>query len=144
MKRTRRVAFAESPQMTSMIDVVFLLLTFFAVTFRPVEPVTSLDSPVAGGGRSASLPTVFVRVTRGPAFFLESRAVDAASLSDALASIALRSTRQGVLVICDPDSPHAKLVQVLDMCAEAGIVNVSVTSSQAGRHAQAELPAAGV
>ncbi|HBA86145.1 MAG TPA: hypothetical protein DCZ95_18845 [Verrucomicrobia bacterium] len=118
--------------MTPMIDVVFQLLIYFLVTIHPVDVVTHLDvfrpSPEAKKDKPDTPPKM-IRVTIfSDGFSINERPVDLAELDKLLVKLAGIDKTQTILIMATALSPHEKLVQVLDMCAKSGLVNLSVVS----------------
>jgi biopolymer transport protein ExbD len=61
-------------------------------------------------------------------FNINNRTVSLNTLQGVLAKLASMSTTQTILIKCASDSPHEKLVQVLDLCSLVGLKNLSVMS----------------
>jgi biopolymer transport protein ExbD len=118
--------------MTPMIDVVFQLLIYFLVTIHPVDVVTHLDvfrpSPEAQK-EQPDTPPKMIRVTIfADGFSINDRPVDMQELDRLLTKLAGIDKTQTILIMATALSPHEKLIQVLDMCAKSGLVNLSVVS----------------
>jgi len=120
--------------MTPMIDVVFQLLIYFLVTFTTPDVLAHLDisrpapDPTQKEQRT---PPKMIRVniyTDG--FSLNGRAVSRTELSSILNRLASFSKSQTVLITCSGSSTHAKLIDVLDICAESGLSKLSVVSAE--------------
>lgn len=120
-------------EMTPMIDVVFQLLIFFVVTIRPMDVIATLDVSRPSPDPDAPPPiekiddmlTIMIlpdRVT------LQDRVYTRAGLERMLFRMAGMSKTQTVLIKCAPNSPHRTLIEVLDLCAKAGLTNLSVLS----------------
>lgn len=120
--------------MTPMIDVVFQLLIYFLVTFSTSDLLAFLDvsrpatdSAQLDTNRSADM----IRVAVMPeGFAINGRNVSSEELGAMLARLASVSTEQTVLVVCDDDAFHGRLIQALDMCASCGLNRISVMSGQ--------------
>lgn len=117
--------------MTSMIDVVFLLLVFFLLTARFVATESELTAALgverSGGGRAADLRPQVIRVQVGdegqPVFRLGERIVhDRASLTSLLMDLPREA---GVFVRPDGDAPVEATVAALQACEDAGFYNRS-------------------
>jgi biopolymer transport protein ExbD len=120
----------ESPKldMTPMIDVVFQLLIFFVVTLKQDDILSKLTGarPMAVPGESAITLIDIGIDARG--FALNGRALDAEALDRQIGRLAAFSQRASVVIRCAPDSPHALLVQALDVCNQHGMAKVSILS----------------
>jgi biopolymer transport protein ExbD len=127
-------------QMTPMIDMVFLLLVFFMVSAKPVQP--ERDIPMGLPGQVAQAKVVDIpdeaRVIIEPSgqVVLNERNLDTPGSSDLpeLRAVLTRfrlsaeNARSEALVTLAPHDavPHQRLVDVLNACAEAGIRGVSL------------------
>jgi biopolymer transport protein ExbD len=138
-RKQRRVSAVEM-QMTPMIDMVFLLLVFFMVSAKPVQP--ERDIPMGLPGQVAQEEVVDIpdeaRVIIEPSgqVVLNERNLDTPGSSDLpeLRAVLTRfrlsaeNARSEALVTLAPHDavPHQRLVDVLNACAEAGIKGVSL------------------
>ncbi len=118
--------------MTPMIDVVFQLLIYFLLTFSTADVLAHLDvsrpSPEAAR-QEAPPPADMIRVAVLPdGYAINGRGVSAGELDALLRRLAAVSTNQAVLVVCDDQSLHGKLIQALDLCAKSGLKQISVMS----------------
>ncbi len=126
--------------MTPMIDMVFLLLVFFMVSAKPVQP--ERDIPMGLPGQVAQAEAVDIpdeaRVFIEPSgqVVLNEQNLDTPGSSDLpeLRAVLTRfrlsaeNARSEALVTLAPHDavPHQRLVDVLNACAEAGIKGVSL------------------
>lgn len=129
------------PDLTPMIDVVFLLLIFFMVTTSLIKEEADLGIQLptrAVGAVSDELPDRhIIDVMPDGSVQLNGclvagveEQVELRGLIAVLQRIRLTSGRMGqepvVVVVADAVSPHYKTVEVLDACAAARIRFVSV------------------
>jgi biopolymer transport protein ExbD len=63
-------------------------------------------------------------------YSLNGRTVSRAELAAVLTRLAGFSKNQTVLITCAGNSEHAKLIGVLDLCAEPGLSKISVMSAE--------------
>ena len=120
--------------MTPMIDVVFQLLIYFLVTFSTADVLAHLDisrpSPDAAPSKQAP-PADMIRVAvLKDGFAINGRNVTEEQLNDLLKKLADISTKQTVLVNCDDESLHGRLIEVLDRCASHGLTKIAVMSGK--------------
>ena len=119
--------------MTPMIDVVFQLLIYFLVTIRPVDVFAHLEvsRPSPEDRRDeVTIPPKLMRVNIfKEGFTLNDRPVTASELERLLIRMAELDKKQTVLIMVSVASEHAQLIQVLDLCAKAGLTNLSVVST---------------
>lgn len=119
--------------MTPMIDVVFQLLIYFLVTFTTPDVLAHLDisRPAPDSSQTEQrTPPKMIRVNiYEDGFSLNGRAVSKDELERILTRLAGFSTSQTVLITCAGGSEHSMLVDVLDICAGAGLNKLSVVSA---------------
>ncbi|MEI8122084.1 MAG: biopolymer transporter ExbD [bacterium] len=131
-RKRRRSSFqAGELNLTAMIDVAFQLLSFFIITAHPVDVLTNLDvfRPM-NDTKATSDNTKVIRVTVFPdGFTINERAVDSRQLNALLGKLADLDKTQTVVIQCLNESPHGKLIELLDVCSKLGLVNLSVISS---------------
>lgn len=121
----------ESPRldMTPMIDVVFQLLIFFVVTLKQEDILSKLV---------ASRPSVPERIDPTPeqpgitvsaqGFMYGDRALRLSELERVLEQRARISKKSMLIIKCTKDSPHALLIQALDVCSKNELDNLSILS----------------
>ena len=125
---------AENPklEMTPMIDVVFQLLIFFVVTLKQEDIMSQLSAARPAPDNSATENTKkpeTINVTVAPqGFIFNNRLVRLEELDRSIERLAGYSKTSMVLIKCTADSPHAMLVQVLDICNKHGMTNLSIFS----------------
>ena len=123
----------ENPEleMTPMIDVVFQLLIFFIVTLKPEDILSHLDvsrpmaQPPPDEIKVDELLKIYV-YDKG--YSLKGRRIELDSLARRLTRIASYDRNTAVIIQCTANSPHSNLVKLLNVCADAGLENISVFS----------------
>ena len=120
--------------MTPMIDVVFQLLIYFLVTFSTAEVLSFLDisRPAPDAAQEEpSPPADMIRIAvMENGYGINGRDVGDEELKVLLERLAEVSTKQTVLVNCDDQSLHGRLVQVLDLCAANELTQIAVMSGK--------------
>ncbi|MDA0991213.1 MAG: biopolymer transporter ExbD [Verrucomicrobia bacterium] len=137
--KRRKVKSSETPQleMTPMIAGVFQLLIFFIVTLKQEDILSQLDvarpapDPNTKVEEKPDLLEIMVynqQKLGGEGYSTQGRQVTLASLDRQLSRLASFSTNISVIIKCTGDSSHSNLVKLLDLCAKAGLKNLSVFS----------------
>lgn len=131
MKLTSRGGSKLEMQMTSMIDVVFLLLIFFMVTSSFQKTERELDPAVKverqGGASAADLAPAIIEIVRGAGgdfvYKLGGRELTAASeLTQVLAQFENKS--QAFVRTAD-ESPYSMAAGAIQACKDARFTSVS-------------------
>ena len=149
-RKKMKVEEAEVP-LSSMIDVVFLLLIYFIVTQKPIieETLLGCDMPSPGSTPPKTKPTLLtIEAIRffpnlSPTdpqelntYYLNQqrwKLIDPSAPSDIrrqLQSIAQDNPEQTVIINCGPNAAHQKLVRLLDVCSEVGLKNLNVVNDE--------------
>ena len=114
-----------------MIDVVFQLLIFFIVTLKVEDILAHLDisrpAPDPSTQEEQVQDLLTIQIYKD-GFIMRGRRISLARLDRHLGRLASYSKNLSVIIKCTADSPHQRLVQVLDLCAKAGLSNISVFS----------------
>ena len=131
-KKERKQAENAKLEMTPMIDVVFQLLIFFIVTLKQEDILSHLDvtrpAPDPNAKPEEQVKDLLQVEVYARGFTLRGRRVGIAELDRQLTRLGGISKNISVIIKCTGDSPHANLVQLLDVCAKAGLQNLSVFS----------------
>jgi biopolymer transport protein ExbD len=118
--------------MTAMCDVIFQLLIYLILTAKPMIVLAQLDvnrpSPDPTQMKPEKITGLLEVMVFTDAFVIQTKRVNADGLGKALKQLADIDKTQTVLIKCMWDSPHEKLIQVLDMCSQYGLSNISVMS----------------
>jgi len=123
-------------KMTSMIDVVFLLLIFFIVTLRIQKPEAMIEArlekaavskePGEGPGRGDDFTAIKLILSRLPGGVVmreinTMRFPRDADLYRFLARMKDQSDEGKVLVVCADDVPYGDLVRTIGVIQQAGL-----------------------
>lgn len=135
MARQRKRPDAENPEvpMTPMIDVVFQLLIYFIVTMKPTDVVAHLDvfrpSPDKSAKADQEQPKLIRIIVFAEGFTINDKQVSKEQLSSLLMKFASLDRNQTIMITSGSLAPHKQLITVLDLCARAGLKNLSVLSA---------------
>ena len=134
-RRSISVGTAEMP-LSSMIDVVFLLLVYFIVTQKPVLEEVFLKSDLPTKPNQAPpqlLVPLVVDVRDGDGkgrYGLMGRSVKEDDLFTYLDRVAEDDPEHTVIVNCGPNATHEKLVRLLDACTNAGLKELNLVNDE--------------
>lgn len=125
-KRGSRTVFVN---VTSFIDVLFVLLLFFMVSTTFVnQPAMSLDLPKAVHSQGTRQPGLIVYVDQNGVIHLNDEPVDDALLDSALRSRLVDSEDKAVVLKADSRVSHGTVVHVLDIIKGAGVVKLTIAT----------------
>lgn len=117
-----------------MVDVVFLLLIFFLVTWNFARYETELDVkvPTAREGKETrrSIGEVILNVKQDGTIVMNRREMSPDALRQALTRIADLYPDQAVILRGDQEVNYRHVVEVLDVCRSANIWNVAFATSK--------------
>jgi len=113
--------------MTSMIDVVFLLLVFFVVTVQPRDVLAKLDVSRPEATPGPSIPLLKIDVG-SDGYVINGRRLPLETIKKRLAHIQQISPETPLIIACTADAKHSRLVKLLDVCAGIELHNISLVS----------------
>ena len=130
-KKTKRVTAATEVNMSSMIDVVFLLLIYFVVTQKEeiseAHLAVNLPSPNAAAQNDVKPKLLELEVHPGRVL-LQGRAHSISKIKETLSYLAKLDPDQTVIVKTSLMARTGELVQVLDLCKGVGLSKLNVVT----------------
>jgi biopolymer transport protein ExbD len=101
--------------MSSMTDIVFLLLIFFMLTSTLVT-VSAIDVLLPkAGGKTENNKSVAVSITSGSLFYIDKTKVSAASLEREILKSVGVDKKKTIIIRGDKDVPYKNVMQVIDI-----------------------------
>ena len=133
----RRRAKAPALALTSMLDVIFLLLCFFvtASVFSQWESEISISLPSASSAETPGrLPgEVILNVASDGSVTVNARKLTLDDLGARLRKVAEFYPGQPVVIRADRETSYDSLVKVIDTCRNAGVWNFSLATVEEKR-----------
>jgi biopolymer transport protein ExbD len=112
-----------------LIDVVFILLTFFMLTSSFVlQPGIKIDLPSAYNSEGVVTKRVTVAITAEDVVYLNNSLVTDVELEDYL--IAEKDRISSVFIQADRHSTVGRIVSVWDVCKKAGLSQVNIATTR--------------
>jgi|TARA_B110000037_G_scaffold42139_1_gene52041 biopolymer transport protein ExbD len=134
MKFSSRQPETATMQLAPMIDIVFLLLIFFIVTwqFTKSETELSVSVPTAqeGAEPERQMSEIVINILGDGKIRIEGTTVDLEQLLVKLAPIATAFENQPVRIRGDGGVEYQRIVEVIDTCQKAGIWNISFATQR--------------
>lgn len=119
---------------TSLIDVIFLLLIFFLVTSTFSEqPALRIDLPRASSSGIGRREEMVLAVTREGNFFLDQEPIERELLAERLAESARMLEEPTLVLKADRQVSYGLIVELMDISRRVGLEKiVALTASEEG------------
>lgn len=116
----------EEPNLTPLIDIVFILLIFFLVTTTFAKELgISVERPEASSATAMQAQVVRVAVSKEGAVTVNGQPTSSFRL-EAEVRAALSADRKSVLLVADKAVDAETLVELMDACRTAGANDVAL------------------
>ena len=107
--------------MSSMTDIVFLLLIFFMITSTMVT-TNALDLVLPKGkGKTDSNKNLAVSIDENLQFFIDKDKVDETQLESQLLALMANADQKAIILRAEKSVPHEKVVYVMDIAYRNGM-----------------------
>lgn len=114
--------------MSSMTDIVFLLLIFFMLTSTMVT-TNALDLVLPKGkGKTDSNKSISVSIDKDLVFYIDKDKIDELQLETQLLAIMANAENKAIVLRAEKSVPHEKVVYVMDIAYRNGIKMVVAVS----------------
>jgi biopolymer transport protein ExbD len=121
-------------QLAPLVDVLLLLLIFFLLTWNAARNENELDVKVpkasAAKEKSAPIGDVIVNVKADGNVIVNRRSLSGAELADLLKSLVKLNAEQAVVIRGDEAGAYKSIINILNICTEAGITNVAFATAK--------------
>jgi biopolymer transport protein ExbD len=132
--RSRAIPQHPGIQLAPLVDVLLLLLIFFLLTWNAARNENELDVKIpkasAAKERSAPIGDVIVNVKADGNVVVNRRTLTSQELSDLLKGLVQLSAEQAVVIRGDEAGAYKNIVNVLNICSEAGVTNVAFATAK--------------
>lgn len=114
---------------TSLIDVLFLLLIFFIVSSRFIEqPAMKLELPETTMKKSTELKGYTLFITKDGSLYINEDRVGEAGLKDRLEKIAPEIKEKGLVIKADENVEYGVVIRAMDTAKNSGITKLIVAT----------------
>lgn len=117
------------PDLTPLIDMVFLLLVFFLLTSFVIQPSVDVALPETSYGEIDEPAPITITVRMDGTLLLNGENVSADTLPSRLQSFG-EHLQQEVIIQADRRVAFGRVVQIMDLCKKAGTEEVSFLVEQ--------------
>ena len=112
-----------------LVDVVFLLVIFFAVSTTFLETAgLDLKLPTSSSSSESSPREITVAVSKDGLLYLEGELMDEQRLATELRDRLTAQEEKLVLLRADEQTPHGTVVRIMDLAREAGTTGLTVAA----------------
>ncbi|WP_172378979.1 ExbD/TolR family protein [Vibrio sp. Vb339] len=133
MRLGRRHSKNEEAQidLTSMLDIVFIMLIFFIVTSSFVrESGVEVNRPQASNVVSQKDAGIFVAITSANDIFIDKRVVDVERVQATLEHLLLEQPDAPLVIQADEHAYNGTVVKVMDAAKGAGVKNIALAADK--------------
>jgi biopolymer transport protein ExbD len=121
-------------QLAPLVDVLLLLLIFFLMTWNAARSENELDVkvPKASSAKEKSAPIgdVVVNVKSDGTVVVNRRNLNGTELTDLLKGLVQLNSEQAVVIRGDEAGAYKNIVEVLNICSQAGVSNVAFATAK--------------
>ena len=121
-------------QLAPLVDVLFLLLIFFLLTWNAARNENELDVkvPKASSAKEKTAPIgdVIVNVKADGNVVVNRRTLSGPELTELLKSLVQLDPDQAVVIRGDESGAYKNVIEVLNVCSEAGVTNVAFATAK--------------
>jgi biopolymer transport protein ExbD len=128
---TREEGGAAAINLTPLIDMVFILLIFFAVNSTFVKfPGVDVEQPVAKTATVQQASTILIAVTANGEVWIDKKKIDVRRLRGVVEQMLVEAPDASVVVLSDEDSRTGVVVEVIDQARLAGAGKVALAAAE--------------
>lgn len=129
--KCKRASYGVQPPLTSLIDIVFMLLIFFLLTTNFItDESISIKLPRARASKPQVEKILSVQVDKEGRIFLESRQLDEPTLFKRLKERLADSVKKAVTIRADREVALDRVVRVMDTAKAAGARTLSLSTEK--------------
>ncbi len=117
--------------MSPLIDMVFILLIFFAVTTSfSRETGVEVDKPKAATASEVKNESIIISVTEEGSIHILEKQVDLEQLSMIVQRLTDENQERNALLFVDRKAPGGTVVDVIDVCTACGVPKVNIAAEK--------------
>lgn len=125
---------------TSLIDVIFLLLIFFLVTATFSEqPALRIDLPRSASSGIGRREEMVLAVTREGNLFLDQKPVERGQLTELLAESARLQAEPTLVLKADREVSYGLIVELMDISRRVGLEKIVALTAEEERPGSEDL-----
>ena len=128
-RKNRRQSEDGNLDLTSMMDIVFIMLIFFIVTTSFVkETGVDINRPNAETAERDEKGNILVALTANNEIWIDKRRVDLKAVRANIERLKVEYPEGSVIIQADKESRSGLLVETMDQIRLAGVQNISIAA----------------
>lgn len=115
--------------LTSLIDVLFILIIFFAVSSTFLEqPGIEIELPKAESSESFTTQKVILYIDKNNNLFLNDQLISISSVVEEIKKLGELSESSSIVLKADTDVDHGKIIQIMDILRNSKIYKIVIST----------------
>ena len=120
---------AEEPNITPMLDVVFILLIFFIVTANFIkDPGLEINRPDSETAEITENAAILIAIGPAGEIYMDGRRIDVGQVKANVIRLMAENPQGAVVMQADEKATAEKIIAVMDEVREAGVIDISIAS----------------
>ena len=120
---------AEEPNITPMLDVVFILLIFFIVTANFIkDPGLEINRPDSETAEITENAAILMAIGPAGEIYMDGRRIDVRQVKANVIRLMAENPQGAVVMQADEKATAEKIIAVMDEVREAGVIDISIAS----------------
>jgi biopolymer transport protein ExbD len=120
----------QGPDLTPLIDMVFLLLIFFLLTSFFVRPSIPVELPEAAHTEITEHQDITITIEKDGTILLNGESVSERGFVSAMQRLDSSLDDKQVVIQADKEVPFGRVIRVMDLTKKAGVKNISFLVEQ--------------
>ena len=120
---------AEEPNITPMLDVVFILLIFFIVTANFIkDPGLEINRPDSETAEITENAAILIAIGPAGEIYMDGRRIDVRQVKANVIRLMAENPQGAVVMQADEKATAEKIIAVMEEVREAGVIDISIAS----------------
>jgi biopolymer transport protein ExbD len=120
-----------SLNITSLMDIMFILIIFFTVTSTFLEqPGIELKLPEAESSETHTAEKVIVFVDAQGEIYINKNKIQLGALAETVGELLQAQTEKMVVLRADEKATHGTIIRVMDLLRKKGIYKIIISTSK--------------
>lgn len=117
--------------LTSMLDIVFIMLIFFIVTSSFVrESGVEVNRPQASNVAAQKDAGIFIAITAANDIYIDKRIVDVERVQASVERLLLEQPEASLVIQADEYAYNGTVIKVMDAAKAAGVKNIALAAEK--------------